>query len=143
MEAIGTLAGGTAHDFNNLLMGIQGRASLMSMDLDASHPHSEHIDAIEEYIRSATDLTKQLLGLARGGKYEIKTTDMNELVLNSATMFGRTKREIQIHTKLYNPSPVVEVDTRQIEQVLLNMYVNAWQAMPDGGELYLETKSIW
>jgi two-component system cell cycle sensor histidine kinase/response regulator CckA len=142
MEAIGTLAGGTAHDFNNLLMGIQGRASLMSIELDASHPHSEHIDAIEEYIRSATDLTKQLLGFARGGKYEIKTTDMNELVLDSATMFGRTKREIQIHTKLYNPSPVVEADRRQIEQVLLNMYVNAWQAMPDGGELYLETGSV-
>jgi PAS domain S-box-containing protein len=142
MEAIGTLAGGIAHDFNNLLMGIQGRASLMSVELDASHPHSEHIDAIEEYIRSATDLTKQLLGFARGGKYEIKTTDMNELVLNSAAMFGRTKREIQIHTKLYNPSPVVEVDPRQIEQVLLNMYVNAWQAMPDGGELYLETRSV-
>jgi two-component system cell cycle sensor histidine kinase/response regulator CckA len=142
MEAIGTLAGGIAHDFNNLLMGIQGRASLMSVELDASHPHSEHLNAIEEYIRSATDLTKQLLGFARGGKYEVKTTDMNELVLNSATMFGRTKREIQIHTKLYNQAPVVEVDRSQIEQVLLNMYVNAWQAMPDGGELYLETKIV-
>jgi CheY-like chemotaxis protein len=87
-------------------------------------------------------LTKQLLGFARGGKYEVKTTEMNELVLNSATMFGRTKREIQIHTKLYNPSPLVEADRRQIEQVLLNMYVNAWQAMPDGGELYLETRIV-
>jgi PAS domain S-box-containing protein len=142
MEAIGTLAGGIAHDFNNLLMGIQGRASLMSLELDASHPLSEHINAIEKYIRRATDLTKQLLGFARGGKYEVKTTEMNELVLNSATMFGRTKREIQIHTKLYNPSPLVEADRRQIEQVLLNMYVNAWQAMPDGGELYLETRIV-
>jgi len=142
MEAIGTLAGGIAHDFNNLLMGIQGRASLMSLELDASHPHSEHLNAIEEYIRSAADLTRQLLGFARGGKYEVKTSDMNELVLNSATMFGRTKREIQIHTKLYNQTPVVEVDRSQIEQVLLNMYVNAWQAMPDGGELYLETKIV-
>jgi PAS domain S-box-containing protein len=142
MEAIGTLAGGIAHDFNNLLMGIQGRASLMSVDLDASHPYSEHINAIEKYILSATDLTRQLLGFARGGKYEVKTTDINELVLNSATMFGRTKREIKIHTKLYNPSPVVEGDRRQIEQVLLNMYVNAWQAMSDGGELYLETRIV-
>jgi PAS domain S-box-containing protein len=142
MEAIGTLAGGIAHDFNNLLMGIQGRASLMSVDLDASHPYSEHINAIEKYIRSATDLTKQLLGFARGGKYEVKTTDMNELVIDSATMFGRTKREIQIHTRLYSPSPVVEADRRQIEQVLINMYVNAWQAMPDGGELYLETRIV-
>ena len=139
-EAIGTLAGGIAHDFNNLLMGIQGRASLMSVDLGDSHPHWEHIKAIEDYIRSATDLTKQLLGFARGGKYEVRPIDINELLHQSATMFGRTKKEIRIHTKLQNPPPVVEADRRQIEQVLLNLYVNAWQAMPDGGELYLETK---
>ncbi len=142
MEAIGTLAGGMAHDFNNLLMGIQGRTSLMSLDLEDSHPHREHIHAIEEYIRSATDLTKQLLGFARGGKYEIMPIDMNELVLSSAAMFGRTKKEIQIHTdKCQKTSLVVEADRGQIEQVLLNLYVNAWQAMSsDGGDLYLETK---
>ncbi|MFH1980972.1 MAG: PAS domain S-box protein [Pseudomonadota bacterium] len=140
-EAIGTLAGGIAHDFNNLLMGIQGRSSLMSVDLDASHPHLEHINAIEEYIRSAAELTRQLLGFARGGKYEVTPIDVNELLLGSATMFGRTRKEIKIHTKM-QPSPlVVEADKRQIEQVLLNLYVNAWQAMPDGGELYLETNS--
>jgi len=141
-EAIGTLAGGIAHDFNNLLMGIQGRASLMSVDLESSHPHLEHVKAIEDYIRSATDLTKQLLGFARGGKYEVRPTDINELLLESAKMFGRTKKEIRIHTKFQNPPPVVAADRRQIEQVLLNLYVNAWQAMPDGGELYLETKIV-
>ncbi len=141
-EAIGTLAGGIAHDFNNLLMGIQGRISLMAIDIKPAHPHSEHISAIEEYLRSATDLTKQLLGFARGGKFEVKPADINELVLNSSNMFGRTKKEIRIHTKLHNPPPVAAVDRRQIEQVLLNLYVNAWQAMPNGGELYLETKII-
>jgi PAS domain S-box-containing protein len=141
-EAIGTLAGGIAHDFNNLLMGIQGRASLMSMDLEPSHGHTEHIHAVEGYIRSATDLTKQLLGFARGGKYEVKPTDINALVSHSANMFGRTKKEIRIHTKLQTPPLAVEVDPSQIEQVLLNLYVNAWQAMPHGGELYLETKII-
>ncbi len=141
-EAIGTLAGGIAHDFNNLLMGIQGRASLMSVELEASHPHLEHVKAIEDYIRSATDLTKQLLGFARGGKYEVRPTDINELLLESATMFGRTNKEIHIHTKCQTPPPVVAVDRGQIEQVLLNLYVNAWQAMPDGGELYLETKIV-
>ena len=80
-------------------MGIQGRASLISLDLDDSHPHREHIDAIEEYIRSATNLTRQLLGLARGGKYEVKPVDINELVSGSSTMFGLTKKEIRIHTK--------------------------------------------
>ncbi len=142
IEALGTLAGGIAHDFNNLLMGIQGRASLMSVELDPCHPHLEHINAIEEYIQSAADLTKQLLGFARGGKYEVRPTGMNELVLSSSSMFGRTRKEIRIYNKLHNPSPVVEVDRRQVGQVLLNMYINAWQAMPDGGELYLETRIV-
>ncbi|MBC2710157.1 MAG: response regulator, partial [Desulfosarcina sp.] len=141
-KAIGTLAGGIAHDFNNLLMGIQGRTSLMSVDLEPSHPHSDHINAIEDYIRSAADLTRQLLGFARGGKYEVRPIDINELLHESATMFGRTKKEIRIHTKLQNLSPVVAADRRQLEQVLLNLYVNAWQAMPDGGDLYLETEIV-
>ena len=141
-EAIGTLAGGIAHDFNNLLMGIQGRASLMSVDLDPSHAHLEHIQSIEACIRSATDLTRQLLGFARGGKYEVKPIDINQLVLNGATMFSRTRKEIKIHTKMKQSPLVVEADPGQIEQVLLNMFVNAWQAMPDGGELYIETSAV-
>jgi PAS domain S-box-containing protein len=140
MEALGTLAGGIAHDFNNLLMGIQGRASLMSMDLDDSHPHVEHLTAIDEYIRSAKDLTNQLLGFARGGKYEVKPTNINELVHSTATMFGRTRKEISIHIKNHDEAIVVESDRRQIEQVLINLFVNAWQAMPDGGELHLGTE---
>ena len=127
MEAIGTLAGGIAHNFNNLLMGIQGRASLISFDLEPSHPHAEHIKAIEDNIRGGTHLTKQLLGFARGGKYEVRPIDINELLLESATMFGRTKKEITIHTKLRNQPPVVAADPRQIEQVFLNLYINAWQ----------------
>jgi two-component system, cell cycle sensor histidine kinase and response regulator CckA len=142
-EAIGTLAGGIAHDFNNLLMGIQGRVSLISLDLAASHPHQEQLHAIQEYIRSATSLTQQLLGFARGGKYEVKPVDMNDLVCGSSAMFGRTKKEIRVHTKCQASPLVVEADRGQIEQVLLNMYINAWQAMPpDGGDLYLETKTV-
>jgi PAS domain-containing protein len=99
LEAIGTLAGGIAHDFNNLLMGIQGRASMIALDLDASHPHREQIHAIEEYIRSATSLTQQLFGFARGGIYEVKPIDINELMNSSSGMFGRTRKEIRIHTK--------------------------------------------
>ena len=141
-EAIGTLAGGIAHDFNNLLMGIQGRTSLMAADLDPFHAYLEHTKAIEDYVRSATDLTKQLLGLARGGKYEVKPVDIDELVRNSANMFGRTKKEIRIHTNFHDPPPIVEVDRSQIEQVLLNLYINAWQAMSGGGDLYLETQIV-
>ena len=141
-EAMATLAGGVAHDFNNLLMGIQGRASLVLADIGGSHPHAEHMRAIEDHVRSATDLTRQLLGFARGGKYEVTTFDINELLSKSATMFGRTKKEIRIHTRLESPPPALEADRSQIEQVLLNMYVNAWQAMPDGGEMILQTRTV-
>ncbi len=142
MEAIGTLAGGIAHNFNNLMMGIQGRASLMTLELGPSHPQQEHIKAIEEQIVSASALTRQLLGLARGGKYEVKPIDLNELLLSSAAIIGRTRKDIQIHSKLFPSSLVVEADKRQIEQVFLNIFVNSIQAMPDGGEIYLETSIL-
>jgi two-component system, cell cycle sensor histidine kinase and response regulator CckA len=141
MEAIGTLAGGLAHDFNNLLMGIQGRASLMASEMDVSHPLLVHVKGIEKYVQSAATLTNQLLGFARGGKYEVKPTDFNQLISNTVDMFGRTKKEIQILTKFEPSLWVVEVDPRQMEQVLLNLLVNAWQAMPNGGELYLQTEN--
>ena len=142
MEAIGTLAGGIAHDFNNLLMGIQGRASLMLMDVDSSHPHLEHLKGIEDYVKSAADLTKQLLGFARGGKYEVKPTDINELIKKNSSMFGRTKKEIKIHRKYQKDLWTIEADKGQIDQVLMNLYVNAWQAMPGGGDLYLQTENV-
>ena len=142
MEAIGTLAGGLAHDFNNLLMGIQGRASLMLADMDSANPHFEHIRGIEEYVRNAADLTKQLLGFAQGGKYEVKPADLNLLVERSADLFGRTKKEILIHRNFQPDLWAVEVDRRQIEQVLLNLFVNAWQAMPAGGNLFLRTENV-
>jgi nitrogen-specific signal transduction histidine kinase len=142
MEALGTLAGGIAHDFNNLLMGIQGRASLMAMDLSAQHPLLEHVRGIEEYVTSASGLTKQLLGFARGGKYEVKPLDVNDLIKSSTEMFGRTKKEIRIHTRLERSLGHVEADRRQIEQVLLNIYVNAWHAMPEGGDLTIQTQNV-
>ena len=142
IEAIGTLAGGIAHDFNNLLMAIQGRTSIMLMKKDSSHPDIRHLKGIEDNVESAADLTRQLLGFARGGKYEVKPTDLNEVVNKQNRMFGRTKKEITIRGKYEENLWPVEADRGQIEQVLLNLYVNAWQAMPGGGDLYLETENL-
>ena len=142
MEAIGTLAGGIAHDFNNLLMGIQGHASLMLLHIDPSHPHFERFKRIQDFVKNGAGLTKQLLGFARGGKYEVRLTDLNELIQKSSEMFGRTKKEIKIHREYQKGIWPVEVDPGQLEQVLLNLYVNAWQAMPRGGDLYIETSDI-
>jgi len=142
MESIGTLAGGIAHNFNNLLMGIQGYASMALMHLDPSNPNYERLKRIEQQVQSGADLTSQLLGFARGGRYEVKTTDMNEIIEKTSSMFGRTKKEISIHRKSGKDLWSVEVDRGQMDQVFLNLYVNAWQAMPGGGEIYLETQNV-
>ena len=140
MEAVGTLAGGIAHDFNNLLMGIEGYASLMLMDLDPGHPHYQKLKSIEEQVQSGANLTKQLLGFARTGKYEVKTVPINDVVFSTADMFGRTKKQLNIRLDLSEGEAAVEADRSQIEQVLLNLLVNAWQAMPGGGDLTITTK---
>ena len=142
MESIGTLAGGIAHDFNNILMGIQGNASLMLLKIDSSHPNFEKAKNIERYVQNGTELTKQLLGFARRGKYNVKATDLNEIIDKSSGLFGRTKKEIQIHTRFAEDIWTVEVDRGQIDQALLNLYVNAAQAMPEGGDLYLQTENV-
>jgi nitrogen-specific signal transduction histidine kinase/CheY-like chemotaxis protein len=142
MESLGTLAGGIAHDFNNILMGIQGRTSLMLMNLDASHPHLNHLKGIEEHIRSAAGLTRQLLGFAKGGKFQIKPTHLNHVMGKSIEMFGRTRKDISINTDFQEDLWSVETDPGQIEQVLLNLYVNAWQAMPAGGEIFVGTRNV-
>jgi two-component system cell cycle sensor histidine kinase/response regulator CckA len=141
MESLGTLAGGIAHDFNNLLMCIQGNTSLMLLNMSSSHPYYERLRNIEEYVRHGADLTRQLLGFAQGGRYEPRPLDVNELVRKSSRMFGRTRKEMRVHTKLQEDLWPVEADRGQLEQVLLNLYVNAWQAMPGGGDLYLETRN--
>jgi CheY-like chemotaxis protein len=123
-------------------MGIQGRASLMLMNMDDDHAHFTHVSGIEEAVKRGAYLAKQLLGFARGGKYEVKPTDLNDLLAKSSEMLGRAKKEIKIHRKYEKDIWTVEIDRGQIEQVLLNLYVNAWQAMPEGGDLYLETKNV-
>jgi PAS domain S-box-containing protein len=142
MEAIGTLAGGIAHDFNNLLMGIQGYISLMLLHKKTDDPDFIKLTNIQSLVQSGADLTAKLLGFARGGQYELKPTDLNELIANTANIFGRTKKEITIHQKYEKDLWAVEIDRSQIEQVLINLFVNAWQAMSaEGGDIYVETEN--
>ena len=143
MEAIGTLAGGIAHDFNNLLLGIQGYASLMMLDMSDTDPQYERLQHIEDQVRSGAELTRQLLGFARGGRYEVKPTNINEIILKTATMFSRTRKEITITYRLEEEVWSLEVDQGQMEQVFLNLYLNAWQAMPAGGEIQIGTRNIF
>jgi two-component system, cell cycle sensor histidine kinase and response regulator CckA len=143
MEALGTLAGGIAHDFNNLLMGIIGNISLINSKMGGpSNILTKNIEAIEQCVESGANLTRQLLGYARGGKYQVKAVNLNDTVKGTAKLFGRTKKEIHIDCHFQDEVWTVEADQGQIEQVLMNIYVNAWQAMNEDMTLTLSTKNI-
>ena len=136
------MAGGIAHDFNNLLMGIQGNISLMQMDIDFMHPFYERLNNIEKQIVSAARLTSHLLGYAKKGRYEIRPINLNQLIEEISSTFARTRKEIAIHKKLAKNLLAIEVDLGQIEQVLLNLFMNAADAMSDRGNLIIETKNV-
>ena len=142
MEAIGTLAGGIAHDFNNLLMAIQGNVSLMFFDTEPSHPHHRTLTNIEKLIRSGADLTSKLLGYARKGKYESRSLLLNDLLQETAETFGRMRKDIRIEWDLAPDLKGIIADKGQVEQVLLNLFVNASDAMPSGGKLFLKTDTV-
>jgi signal transduction histidine kinase len=142
IEAIRTLAGGISHKLDNLLMALQWYASLMRLNIDSSHPHFEKLKVIESYIREEADFIKQLLAFAMDTKHEIKPIDLNELIETTSAIFERTKKGIRIHKKYQKDIWTVEVDREQIEQVLLNLYTNAWEAMPAVGYSIFKPKML-
>jgi CheY-like chemotaxis protein len=142
MEAIGTLAGGIAHDFNNLLMTIQGNASLIHCDIDSNNPHVQSLINIENAVNSGAKLTRQLLGYARKGKYQVDSICLNQLIEETANTLSRIRKDITVHYDLSEDLKAILADQGQIEQVLLNLFVNAADAMAAGGDLYLETVNI-
>jgi signal transduction histidine kinase len=141
LQAIGTLAGGIAHDFNNLLMGIQGNVDLLLVSLDSADPRYENTRNIERCVRSGANLTRQLLGYARGGKYFVKPINLNDVVKTSTNLFGRTKKDTKIICEYQEDIWTVQADQSQIEQVLVNLYLNAWQAMGLGGTIRVRTEN--
>jgi len=142
MEALGTLAGGIAHNFNNLLMGIQANASLILLDIDPNDPNYDRLMNIEKMVQNGSKLTKQLLGYAREGRYEIRPMSLNQLIRETSGTFGLTKKEIGVHHDLAEDLLAIEADQGQIEQILWNLYVNAADAMPSGGDLFLKTMNV-
>jgi PAS domain S-box-containing protein len=142
MEAIGTLAGGIAHDFNNMLMGIQGSVSVLRLHISKDASQYKYIEEIENCIANAGNLTKQLLTFSRKEKYKLKSINLNDIIESSSKLFIRARKEIKLHKKLQKDIWSVKVDRSQIEQVLINLYVNAWHAMPNGGDLHLQTDNI-
>lgn len=139
MEALGTLAGGIAHNFNNLLMGIEGNCSLALLDTEPNHPNYDRLTNIESLVKSGSNLTSKLLGYAREGKFEVKPFNLNHLVNETSDTFATTKKEIRVYRNFDPDLHGIRADQGQIEQVLWNLFVNAVDAMPGGGELFLKT----
>ena len=142
MEALGQLAGGIAHNFNNLLMAIQGNTSLMLLETVSSHSHYARLRSIEAQVRSASKLTAQLLGYARKGRYEVKSLDLNRVVEETSEIFGKAKMGVTIHKELADGLFATEADESQLKQILLDLYLNAAEAMLDSGDFIVKTSNV-
>ncbi|MCC6728131.1 MAG: PAS domain S-box protein [Chthonomonadales bacterium] len=140
MEGIGRLAGGVAHDFNNLLTAILGYAELAQATMAPEDPHRSHMQQIEKATERAAELTRQLLAFARKQIVEARVLSLNDLVLGLEKMLRRLIGEdIEVINRLAPELWPVKVDPGQLEQVLVNLVVNARDAMPDGGTITIET----
>jgi len=143
MESIGLLAGGIAHDFNNILGGILGYASFVKAQIPKEDRIFPHLETIERSALRAAELTSQLLGFARGGKYVVGPLYINDLIQETADLLrGTIEKNIAVAVRLDDSSPVIEADASQMQQVLMNLCVNARDAMPGGGELTITTRRL-
>ena len=143
LEAIGTLAGGIAHDFNNILGGMVGYLSLLKEQHAPEDPHYAILRKIELSTQQTSELVKQLLAFSRRGKFESKPVDMNGIIRNVLKILSRSiSKKISIVTDLQGDLSMTEGDPSQLEQVIMNVSLNAAQAMPDGGELKITTTMI-
>jgi CheY-like chemotaxis protein len=143
MESIGLLAGGIAHDFNNILGGILGYASYLKSVVPGTDRIYQHLDTIERSALRAADLTAKLLAFARGGKYVVKPININAVVEETLRLLrGSLDRSIVIQDHLADHLPAIEADAGQIQQVIMNLCVNARDAMPGGGRLTVTTAVV-
>ncbi|MET0592853.1 MAG: PAS domain S-box protein, partial [Polyangiaceae bacterium] len=143
MEAVGQLAGGVAHDFNNLLLVMQSCAEFVLQDLPEGDQKREDVGEILAATRRASALTRQLLAFSRRQASQPKALDLNEVVANIEKMLRRLIGEnVELTTLLAPGLGIVRADAGQMEQVILNLTVNARDAMPDGGKLTIETSNV-
>ena len=142
MEAVGRLAGGVAHDFNNLLTVIAGYAALLKEDLSPDRELPE-LEEIQSAVRRASELTNKLLAFSRKQVQLLRVLDLNSVVSGMEGMLRRLIGEnIMLVTALAGDLGKVKADQGQLEQVIMNLVVNARDAMPDGGKLILETRNV-
>ena len=142
MEAIGQLAGGVAHDFNNILTAIVGYTDLLSAEVSGNDRQLEDLEEIRKAARRAAALTRQLLAFSRKQVLELRNIDLNDVVLNLDKMLRSLISEnIELKTDLADDLAAARADPNQIEQVIMNLAINARDAMPDGGTVVIETRN--
>ncbi len=143
LESLGQLAGGIAHDFNNLITVIYGTTELMLADMAEKDPNREMLQAIQNTARSGANLTKQLLAFSRKEKSEPIIVSLNNIIIASGEMLRRTiGQNIEIRLELTDDSCNIYADPGQIEQIILNLVINARDALPSGGMILLKTENI-
>lgn len=143
MESVGTLAGGIAHDFNNLLTVILSYSSYLAEELTKDSRHQRASSQIHEAAERGAALTRQMLAFSRQQVFQLRVLNLNDVVKNLLKMLQRIIGEhIEIKTALAENLAAVKADAGQLEQVLMNLCVNARDAMPDGGRLTLETQNV-
>jgi two-component system cell cycle sensor histidine kinase/response regulator CckA len=143
MEAVGTLAGGIAHDFNNSLQGILGYIQILLMDMQKDAPEVSTLRQIERAALRASELTKQLLTFSRRVESKLCPVDLNQEVRQVEKLLRRTiPRMIDIELHLGSDLNIIHADAGQIEQVMMNLGINARDAMPNGGKLTIETENV-
>jgi len=143
MEAIGTLTGGIAHDFNNLLTIINGYTELVLSEKTSDDPGYSDLQKVLETGRKGAELVQRLLALSRKGESNPQPLDINPTVKNSVALLKRTlPKMIEIETVLGKDLSMVSADAAQVDQVLMNLCINAKEAMPEGGKLRIETKNV-
>ena len=143
MESITTLAGGVAHDFNNLLGGILGYASLILSDMPKENVYYDDIHVIAETAKKAADLTSRLLAFARGGKYQVKSVNLNRIIEDIISVLSRIVDSSIVIEKSLGPSLwQIQGDSQQIYDVIFNICLNARDAMQNGGKISIETANM-
>ena len=142
MEAIGTLAGGIAHEFNNLFMAINGYASLIQKQVAPGHPGAKKAEKIRELVDNGSESVKQLLGFARSGKYAPGPLNLNDIIRVNLDMFKRTRKDIELIVRYEKDIWSVTADRSQMEHIIMNLLLNASDAMPENGVITVESRNI-
>ena len=143
MEAVGTLAGGIAHDFNNVLTAIMGYAEILKEEIGEDDPKYKAVSIIDSSAQRGAEMVSRILNVTRKDNWEFRIVDLNKVIKETIELLSRSiPKNITIDMKLREDLPKIKADTTQLQQVIMNLAVNARDAMPTGGRILIETEEV-